>query len=247
MYKQLAERIAGAIADGEHEPGSMLPSESQLMALYGVSRPTVRSAIAELRSMGLVDSQHGLGSFVRTHTEPSAVLDRSLTRKGKRVFVGWTPDRVELPSVTRGQATDFVGTLLERDEEAVFIAEHLIADPITGTRAVLRVFIPFDVAEQVPTLAKRPDADPSKIYAALAAAGHDLMWTEHVTARSALPSERTALAMATSDTAPVLITYRVAATADGQPLVLEELCTSAGQAQLSYRITAEDETARRRD
>ncbi|NNN35021.1 GntR family transcriptional regulator [Streptomyces sp. S3(2020)] len=235
MYKQLADRLAEAIAAGEYGPGSMLPSETQLMERYQVSRPTVRSAIAELRSMGLVESQHGKGSFVRTHGLPAAVIKRTISRSSKGFALGWPGEEAELPAVTRGEATGITATLLDRDEADVFITDRLLKDPATGARATHRTVIPFDVAEQLPTLAKHPDAEPADIYTALTAAGHTLSWTETVTARNALPDERADLDL--TDGSPILITYRVTTTEDGRPLILEELRVSADTAQLAFHIT----------
>ncbi|WP_405948339.1 GntR family transcriptional regulator [Streptomyces prunicolor] len=237
MYKQLADRLAEAIAEGEYEPGSVLPSETQLMERYSVSRPTVRSAIAELRSMGLVESQHGKGSFVRAHGLPAAVIERTITRSGKSFALGWPAEEVELPAVTRGEAAGIAATLLDRSDEAVFITDRLLADPTTGARAAHRTLIPFAVAEEIPSLAKHPDAEPVDIYAELAAAGHTLTWTETVTARTALPDERADLNL--TDGIPILITYRVTASADGRPLILEELRVSADRARLTFRISTE--------
>jgi GntR family transcriptional regulator len=239
MYKQLADRLADAIAEGQYPPGSMLPSETQLMERYGVSRPTVRSAVAELRNMGLADSQHGRGTLVRNTALPPAAIPRTITRTGKQytTSAGWDPIEAEPATVTRGHATGVVARLLERDEEAVFIVDRLLVHPVTG-RTSHRTIIPFDVAAQVPELAETPDAQPAAIYAALTAAGHQLTWTETVTARSPHPDERTALRI--TGTEPILVTYRITATADEQrPLILEELHTSADRAHLHYRVTAQ--------
>jgi hypothetical protein len=54
-----------AIASDQLLPGDQLPSEAQLIAHFGVARMTVRQAIQELRSEGLVVSEHGRGVFVR--------------------------------------------------------------------------------------------------------------------------------------------------------------------------------------
>jgi GntR family transcriptional regulator len=66
LYQQVAAVMREAILSGEFAPDSMLPSEAQLMTRYGVSRPTVRNAIAALRAEGLIDVRHGKGSFVRS-------------------------------------------------------------------------------------------------------------------------------------------------------------------------------------
>ena len=47
------------------EPGAQLPSESQLMAEYDVSRVTARRALGVLVTDGLVVAEHGRGRFVR--------------------------------------------------------------------------------------------------------------------------------------------------------------------------------------
>ncbi len=64
-YRQIADELRAAIHRGDYGPGDGLPSESQLRATYDVSRPTVRHAVAILRSEGLVDVEHGRGAYVR--------------------------------------------------------------------------------------------------------------------------------------------------------------------------------------
>lgn len=63
LYRQLAEKIRRMI-HRQYSPGSLLPSESELMARYGVSRNTVRQAIKALEQQGYVHSRRGKGTFV---------------------------------------------------------------------------------------------------------------------------------------------------------------------------------------
>jgi len=60
LHSLLSERILG----GGMPAGSRLPSESQLVDEFGVSRTVVREAMARLRSDGLVTTRAGLGAFV---------------------------------------------------------------------------------------------------------------------------------------------------------------------------------------
>jgi GntR family transcriptional repressor for pyruvate dehydrogenase complex len=53
-----------AIRSGEFPAGRKLPTEHQLARRFEVSRPTVRQAIARLRTDGVVTSRRGAGSFV---------------------------------------------------------------------------------------------------------------------------------------------------------------------------------------
>lgn len=52
--EQIAQRIRGQIVRGEIEPGTMLKPEKDLLAEYGVSRPTLREAYRVLESEGLL-------------------------------------------------------------------------------------------------------------------------------------------------------------------------------------------------
>jgi GntR family transcriptional regulator, transcriptional repressor for pyruvate dehydrogenase complex len=64
LTREIAERIAGDIMAGKLRPGSRLPTEQQMMAALGVSRTTVREAVAALRADGLVVTRQGAGAFV---------------------------------------------------------------------------------------------------------------------------------------------------------------------------------------
>lgn len=64
-YQHIADELRAAIHRGDYGPGDALPSETQLRTAYDVSRPTVRHAVAILRSEGLIDVEHGRGAFVR--------------------------------------------------------------------------------------------------------------------------------------------------------------------------------------
>lgn len=64
LYFQIKQTIQEKISSGELKPGDMLPSETQLMGQYNVSRITVRRAIKELTQQGVVFSRQGKGSIV---------------------------------------------------------------------------------------------------------------------------------------------------------------------------------------
>lgn len=61
LYTAVLERIIA----GTYPPGQRLPTEAELAAEFGVSRPTVREALARLRDDDLVDSRKGSGSWVK--------------------------------------------------------------------------------------------------------------------------------------------------------------------------------------
>jgi DNA-binding GntR family transcriptional regulator len=64
-YAQVVNEIQRRIESGEYTPGELLPSEHQLVADFGVSRPTIVKALSSLRQDGWIETQQGRGSFVR--------------------------------------------------------------------------------------------------------------------------------------------------------------------------------------
>jgi GntR family transcriptional regulator len=64
LYARIEETIATEIAQGEYRPGDQLPTEDELLQRFHVSRITVRRAIQNLVSRGLLEIRRGLGTFV---------------------------------------------------------------------------------------------------------------------------------------------------------------------------------------
>jgi GntR family transcriptional regulator len=64
LYRQLATILRGRIEAGELVRLQPLPSESSLQQEFGLSRDTVRAAIAALREEGLVFTIPQRGSYV---------------------------------------------------------------------------------------------------------------------------------------------------------------------------------------
>lgn len=64
VYLQLADLLRADITSGRIPPGELLPYEGRLEQEHGVSRPTVRRALAVLRGEGLVYTERGYGTRV---------------------------------------------------------------------------------------------------------------------------------------------------------------------------------------
>ena len=64
LYSRVETVLASEIADGDLKVGDQLPTEDSLIARFGVSRITVRRAIQNLVSRGLVEIRRGKGTFV---------------------------------------------------------------------------------------------------------------------------------------------------------------------------------------
>jgi GntR family transcriptional regulator len=68
LYLQARQYLLGLIEDGTFKPGEQLPSEADLAAQLGISRPTLREALHNLEQEDVIVRKHGVGTFVSRRT-----------------------------------------------------------------------------------------------------------------------------------------------------------------------------------
>ena len=66
LYRRIEADLRDRIRAGGLRPGARVEPEPELMAAYGVSRATVRQALAGLIGEGLLEIRRGLGTYVTT-------------------------------------------------------------------------------------------------------------------------------------------------------------------------------------
>jgi len=77
-YLRLYRVLSQALAEGRIGAGAPLPSEPRLMRDYGISRSTVRRALARLEAEGRIERKRGSGTFARNRrAETGAARDLS--------------------------------------------------------------------------------------------------------------------------------------------------------------------------
>ncbi|GKS73486.1 FadR family transcriptional regulator [Acidovorax sp. SUPP950] len=64
LANAVVEDFSGKIRDRLLTPGDKLPTESEIMRAHDVSRTVVREALSKLQAAGLVETRHGIGTFV---------------------------------------------------------------------------------------------------------------------------------------------------------------------------------------
>jgi DNA-binding FadR family transcriptional regulator len=64
LSQRVASRLEQEIREGLLGPGERLPTEAQLCARFGASRPSIREALGSLKGRGLVRSRRGSGTYV---------------------------------------------------------------------------------------------------------------------------------------------------------------------------------------
>jgi DNA-binding GntR family transcriptional regulator len=144
-YAQVVAEIQRRIESGEYSPGSLLPSEHQLVDSFGVSRPTIVKALSSLRQDGWIDTQQGRGSFVRGRP---ALAGAERTRPAQNIL--------ELPETALSGkliqagvklAPAYVTTLLGLEPGAkAFLRQRLLADEDEPVE-LASLWLPLDVAK----------------------------------------------------------------------------------------------------
>src|SRR5690606_41612816 len=65
VFTQITEHVISEIRSGRLKLGDKLPSERELVEFFGLSRVTVRRALAELAAQGVLETLPGEGTFVK--------------------------------------------------------------------------------------------------------------------------------------------------------------------------------------
>ena len=119
FYFQLKKVLAEEITSGRWVPGEQLPSEPSICTHFEVSRTTVRQALAELGSEGMIRKEKGRGTFIAQPRSTSWLLQSShgffdeATAAGRIVtsrvlrrevapLPAWATDALQLPAGARG-------------------------------------------------------------------------------------------------------------------------------------------------
>lgn len=243
-YKQIADGVRDQIASGELAPSDALPSERMLMDTYGAARGTVRQAIGLLRAEGLIEVEHGRGSFVRPSPPIRRLAYDRFARRhreaGRAAFLaeaekeGRRPE-VEILHVGRGKAPADVAEQLGLDQGAAVLVRHrrYLADgqPVE----VATSFIPWGLANG--TAMTRKNTGPGGIYARIEELGHRLArFTEDVTARMPTPDEVRLLALGPG--VPVFRLLRTAYDGDGVAVEVCDTVIAADRYVLAYELPA---------
>jgi len=244
VYKQIADHLRTAIARERLREGDQLPSETQLMAHYGVARMTARNALRILQDEGLITAEHGRGVYVRARPPVRRLAsDRFAQRhrkEGKAAFLA-EADQVEAtPAVDMIKVT----TALPPADVASRLELHARAKTVVRSRRYLLdgrpvetavSYIPADLAKG--TLITEPNPGPGGIYARLEESGHVLeRFTEEVSARMPTPDEARVLSLPPG--VPVFRLIRTAFDRDGRAVEVCDTVMASDAYLLAYDLPA---------
>jgi GntR family transcriptional regulator len=153
LHHQLFMVLRDQILRGLYLPGAGIPNEARLCELFGVSRITVRRAVADLETEGLLEKRHGHGTFVRLDLpsqRPAATLGfvDSLRKQAQNTDVkvlelqtGQAPAVVALQlQLPAGEAAIHAVRLRSAGGRPLMVTDAWVPEHLGGgiTRAALR-------------------------------------------------------------------------------------------------------------
>jgi GntR family transcriptional regulator len=88
QYQKIAVHLGEMIKRGEYQAGDRLPSESEVMAQFAVSRGTARQALAVLQAQGLAQAAVGRGVFVREQRPSRRIASDRYQHEVRQILSG---------------------------------------------------------------------------------------------------------------------------------------------------------------
>ncbi|ARQ69925.1 GntR family transcriptional regulator [Streptomyces marincola] len=242
VFRQIADQLREAIDKGRFKEGAKLPSESELVEHYGVSRMTVRNALSVLQGEGLVHSEHGKGVFVRPRPPVRRLASDRFARRhreqGKSAFTveaeaaGSRPE-VDSLEVKEERPTPDISARLGSPRRVLARRRRYLLDgrPVEFAAS----FLPLDLARNTPIA--EPNPGPGGIYARLEELGHRLdHFEEEIRARMPTPGEVKTLRLASG--VPVIHLIRTAFDTEGRPVEVCDTVMAADAYVLAYQLPA---------
>jgi GntR family transcriptional regulator len=149
LYSRVETVLAGEIADGDLKIGDQLPTEDSLITRFGVSRITVRRAIQNLVSRGLVEIRRGRGTFVATPKITQELTELSGFVEDMHA-VGRKPTaRVLGKEIVTADAAVASQLALTKGERVIRIHRVRLADGIP--LSFDETFLPLDIGKKIIT------------------------------------------------------------------------------------------------
>ncbi|MEU0926794.1 MULTISPECIES: GntR family transcriptional regulator [Streptomyces violaceusniger group] len=242
VFRQIADALREAIDKGRFREGDKLPSETELVDHFGVSRMTVRNALSLLQQEGLAVSEHGKGVFVRPRPPVRRLASDRFARRhrdqGKAAFTveaeaaGSRPE-VDSLEVKEERPSQDISARLGSPRKVLARRRRYLLDgrPVEFATS----YLPLDLARNTPIA--QPNPGPGGIYARLEEMGHRLdHFDEEIRARMPSPAEVRTLQLASG--VPVIHLVRTAYDSEGRAVEVCDTVMAADAYVLAYQLPA---------
>ena len=142
-YRQIANQIEQRIVERSLRAGDALPSETDLARQFGVNRSTIREAIRELETHGLLGRGRGEKRLRVTRPEPRTIstgISRALALHDVTFLELWEAMMAIEPAAAEYAATRRTTAQLQQLTRAAANFKRAATDTVTAVAAVTEFF-----------------------------------------------------------------------------------------------------------
>jgi DNA-binding LacI/PurR family transcriptional regulator len=135
-YRLIFESLKESVLSGEYREGTRLPSETELVRRFGVSRMTIVKAVKELQQLGLVVRRVGSGTYAASRTaQENRLFGLLIPELGQtEIFEPVCQGMANFPPASRHSLLwgNAVGDAKEKEEAAEDLCHRYIAQRVSG-------------------------------------------------------------------------------------------------------------------
>ncbi|CAH2402348.1 phosphonate metabolism transcriptional regulator PhnF [Mesorhizobium escarrei] len=233
QWQDVEEELAADITAGRFAKGAPLPKEAELMGRFGVGRHSVRRAIAQLQNRGLIQVEHGKGTFVRDGRLNYRLSERTrfsqnLLDQGREPFGKAIKERViEAPR----RVAEALRLPLDEQVYHIVRLEYADEEPVNFSNAFfpVRRFPGFDKS-------RREGQTVSSILADYGVTDYIRLRTDFIVR---LPTKEEARQLMQAETQPILLQKKVDVDMKGTPVSFSESVWAGERVQFSIDNTSQ--------
>jgi GntR family transcriptional regulator len=230
LYSRFEEYVRERIEAEDWPVGTLIPSERELSAQFGLSRATARKALSRLVAEGVLRKEPRRGTFV---AEPKTVFE-ALTLRGftaQALEAGASPASRLLRFERLLPSTSVTTRLDIPPSQLVYLIERLRT--VDGQPVALhQSFLPINLAPDL----RQADLEEQSLYAILASQYDLTVGHAQETLESALATDYEAVVLGIQPGAPMLLlNIRLSAT-DGRPLEVVKVAFRGDRVTLRQEI-----------
>lgn len=230
LYAQIKDLLRARVLDGTYQPHQQMPSESEMIAAFNVSRITVRQALNDLQNEGLIFRIHGKGTFV---SKPKAFQDlgrlqgfgEAMRQMGYETFARVVSIRNVVPTV--------------QVQERLHLPKRAKATELQRVRFLNREPISLDVTYLPVAIGARlakEDLSARDVFVILENDYGLSLGHADLQIGSTLADENLATQLRVEEGSPVLVIERTTHTSDGTPIDYEHLYYRGDAFQYKVRV-----------
>jgi GntR family transcriptional regulator len=209
LYYKIEQDFKKKIETGTYKVGDLLPSERELIEMYGVSRLTAREAINRLVNDGLVIKIQGKGTYVASPRKDHRI--GSLYSGGEEMLLHYEVIETRVLKIDKVRADEALSKMFEvpQEEELIYIERVRSANKTPA--AYMKCYIPYRYVEGIESI----DLENRSLYRTLEDDYHLQLHEAQEVIEAVKADAKSARYLDIPENTPVLLNHRLTYLMDG--------------------------------